>query len=285
MRTAQPSPITRIVHRGFTLIELLVVIAIIALLIGLLLPSIRMAKEQAATAGCLSNVRQLGMAMLVKAGENADSIKGPMEKTVTYKFTKRDGTAASITHTYLPNNNFGILNRYTCYGFYYEFRENYGLPKNVHRCPTDVTEFGANHQKQAWSWGADRSAIEADANYYSSYYVNYALVCEAIAPRLSSLRAPSLTYMILDTSIPNAIWRPQWGPDYYASNHRPGLRNFHAGEPNQYVGLSAFADGHAELWDWNRCVWTNASLEKTILERTGSVLAPGADRKQTIVAR
>src|SRR5947199_9304522 len=64
----------RRVSRAFTLVELLVVIGIIAILIGILLPTLAKSREAARRAACLSNLRQVHTAFFLYAGNYKDQV-------------------------------------------------------------------------------------------------------------------------------------------------------------------------------------------------------------------
>jgi prepilin-type N-terminal cleavage/methylation domain-containing protein len=59
---------------GFTLIELLVVIAIIAILAAILLPVLATAKEKALRTMCRNNLHELGVGMIIYAGDNREFV-------------------------------------------------------------------------------------------------------------------------------------------------------------------------------------------------------------------
>lgn len=95
-------------QRGFTLIELLVVIAIIVILAGILFPVISKARDKARMATCLSNQRQLSIAMVMYTQEHDERMP------VASEFWKEVKLGPGITQcpTQGPDVNGYVFNIY-----------------------------------------------------------------------------------------------------------------------------------------------------------------------------
>jgi prepilin-type N-terminal cleavage/methylation domain-containing protein len=80
--------------KAFTLIELLVVIAVIAVLMGILMPALKKAKNQAMGAACQGNLKTFTLAVSMYAADEDDRITDP--RTYLYDPDKMVGNGHTI---------------------------------------------------------------------------------------------------------------------------------------------------------------------------------------------
>ncbi|MCC6680914.1 MAG: prepilin-type N-terminal cleavage/methylation domain-containing protein [Phycisphaeraceae bacterium] len=101
---------------GFTLIELLVVITIIAILIGLLLPALAMARHHARGAACMANLRNFGQVMAMYHNDHKDVFPVARHMPSPFLTGDSDPPLTQALRGYLSRDAHGTNAVYHCPG-------------------------------------------------------------------------------------------------------------------------------------------------------------------------
>ena len=214
---------------GFTLVELLVVVGVIAILAALLLPALTITKGGALSMSCGSNLRQLSLAWVLYAGDNADVLVN--NHGVPETLARRQ-TWANNVEDWLPsddNTNLTLLSDSKLGPFA-------GHNARIYKCPSDRTPAPNGERIRSISMNAQVGNPGELTNRFNPLYVQFY--------KLAEMRNPAGIFVFLDEHADtindgffvNVLESSDWG-------NLPG--SYHKGGAN-----FTFADGHLESHHW-----------------------------------
>ena len=234
-------------QKGFTLIELLVVIAIIAILMAILMPTLKRAKEQGRRAVCLSNLKQLALAWIMYADENDDKIVNgeaynngdglaPIPGSGMHKgeqwWTGDDCASGYMQGEQLAQD---VQIRAIKAGALFPYCKN----EKLYRCPT-----GVRGEMRTYSIGDSMNGLYRDGTHYGDVGARVGRTVLWVKKRTEiSVPGPSYRIVFLDEG--------RVTPDSYATHYNNGQwwdpPHVRHGDGTNV----SFADGHSDYWKWN----------------------------------
>lgn len=206
--------------KAFTLIELLVVIAIIALLLSVIMPSLKRAKESAMRIICMNNLKQIELAWFLYAEDNDSVLCSPpnlLNPDPLYEWIKIPVFPLITEQEYRLAMTEGVL-------------WPYSDSEDVYKCPTgEKNELITYAIFPSMGWKS-RDLYTSQTRYGTPFQ------------KLNEIKSPSSRFVFTDEG--------KLSPDFFlifyaieAWCDQPLVRH---NEGQTFV----FADGHAEHWKW-----------------------------------
>lgn len=250
-------PTYRTQFSAFTLIELLVVIAIIAILAAMLLPALSKAKLKATQARCLSNQKQLALAMVMYAGDNQDWVV-PISDYKTGAFLNYAGGYWGGPSPSIPNASVDDMLQ----AAYSLLRTNNPLYKyasnpDVNQCPGD-TRYKAASKATGWAFGSYSKTQNVGGEPFYAGGLDYTYT------KFSSMRWPAETFMFIEDANSTATSGSNAGYNRGTWTVRPSGGEFTWDDPvpmyHGNVSTFGFGDGHAASHKWQDAEIIKAGL-------------------------
>jgi prepilin-type N-terminal cleavage/methylation domain-containing protein/prepilin-type processing-associated H-X9-DG protein len=214
--------------KGFTLIELLVVIAIIAILAAILFPVFARAREKARQTSCLSNVKQIGLGLLMYAQDFDEALPA------TYQW-------------YVQGSDWPLYSWRSCINPYVKNAQ-------LHTCPSDASGPGDPQEPAVFphvSYGANENVMPGARGTFDG--------------SIGQITMPAETMMIFDAWSANT-WCADGNwfgirHDTCYGGRASGIRNDGADISRHIGGFNAcLCDGHAKWYKGGDADWKYAAL-------------------------
>lgn len=210
--------------KAFTLIELLVVIAIIAVLMGILMPSLRLARDQAKRVHCISNVKTLALGWFMYKDENDDKLVGGHTGVI-------DGHMQWVDippETGTVEDKKDAIRR----GALFEY---VGKEVDIFHCPADTRKQTGSTAFRTFSIAGGASGEDASMGGWEYY----------AAKIYGDIKQPATKYVFIEEMDTRGRNVGSWQMHPKSRNWVDPVAMWH--NKRSTIG---FADGHAEMHDW-----------------------------------